>query len=91
MTDDHDAAVEAACRALYPAYNPKRHGEMRCDMREAIAAFLREWRPSDLTGASCSAAALQYAARATADELDPPPVLRSAEREAGWRWGSPGP
>ena len=65
MTDhQHDAAVEAAFRTLYPAYNQKRHGEMRCDMREAIAAFLREWGREQPNAA-------RVPALATADELDP--------------------
>lgn len=74
MSTEHDAAVEAACRAMLPTYNPSGGDEIVGDIRRAIAAFLRAWRPSDeaMESAGCADHKLQYAARATADELDPP-------------------
>ena len=88
MTDKHDAAVEAACRAavFIPAsfdnLSDKTKRDRRNSARRAIAAFLREWRPSDeaCEGAGRPAHKLQYAARATADELDPPSLRSGAAR-----------
>ena len=72
MTDPHRAAVEAACRASYSHMSwDKLPDEDRRDCRKwiarLVAAFLREWaRDKDL------GIRARIAARATADELDPP-------------------
>ena len=70
MTGEHAAAVEAACQAgviLEPmAPGSKYHILKGVDMPAAIAAFLREW-------ATDAKPSVRVAARATADELDPPP------------------
>ena len=81
MTDNHNAAIEAALTAFAKSFKARRGnhtiGDMRRDVVLAVAAFLRVWRPSPTVigagpGAAEYSTEARFYARATADELDPP-------------------